>query len=315
MAESGVSIIIAAWGDAAGLAECLGSLSAQRAHAREVIVVSTAPARADLVASHPWVEWVEADADRLIPHLWGIGMARARGGLIAITTAHFTPTPGWVEAIVEVHARLAAPAIGGPIDPPRGGRAVDWATYFLRYSAYFGPDRERAVEDLAGDNASYKRSALAGHPEFARDGFWELDFHRGLRAEGHELVSVPAIRVAQRRSFGFGRFLRQRFEHGTQFGRARLRGRGALVRVVAAMAASLVPAIFLAKIVRRVARSGRDLGPFVVALPALLCFLAAWAMGEARGYLLAGRAEPTGRPGRLRPETTLTVHSTSEEAA
>lgn len=94
MAESGVSIIIAAWGDTAGLADCLGSLSAQRAHAREVIVVATAPARADLVASHPWVEWVEADADRLIPHLWGIGMARARGGLIAITTALRSPVRG-----------------------------------------------------------------------------------------------------------------------------------------------------------------------------------------------------------------------------
>lgn len=302
MSESTLSIVIAASGDTAGLAECLGSLSAQRAHAREIVVVATVPAPADLSARFPGIEWVEADAGLLIPQLWGLGMARALGDVVAITTAHFAPAPGWAEAIGRAHARLEAPAIGGPIDPPRGGRVVDWATYFLRYSAYFGPDRERAVADLPGDNASYKRSALGAPADLVRDGFWERDLHRRLRAEGRALVSVPAIRVAQRASFGFRRFLRQRFEHGTQFGRSRLQGRGVLVGLAAAAASPLIPAVFLAKIVVRVARSGRDFGPFVAALPTLACFLMAWSLGEGWGYLSPRR--PTAHAS-LRPKVNF----------
>jgi hypothetical protein len=284
-----VSVVVAAWQDTAGLVECLDALAPQQGDGTEVMVVSSAACPPELKDRLGGVAWVDAPGDLPIPGLWGLGMQRSSRDVVALTTAHFTPGPDWVPAIRRSHSRLDSPAIGGPIDPPRGGGLVDWATYFMRYSAYARCDREEAREDLAGDNASYKRAAVLAHPELLRDGFWEQEFHRRFRRAGSTLTLVPEMRVRQRRSFGFLRFIRQRFQHGRQFGRTRMRGRGTWARAVHVLASPAVPALLLARISSRVLRNGRDLGRFTAALPIVGCFVLAWAAGEAAGYLGAGR--------------------------
>jgi hypothetical protein len=278
-------VVVAVWQDAAGLAECLDALASQHGDGTEVIVVSSAACPPDLKGRLGGVAWVDAPGDLPIPGLWSMGMQRSSRDVVALTTAHFAPAPDWVPAIRRSHARLDSPAIGGPIDPPRGGGLVDWATYFMRYSAYARCDREEARDDLAGDNASYKRAAVLAHADLLRDGFWEQEFHRRFRRAGRTLTLVPDMRVRQRTSFGFRRFLRQRFEHGRRFGRARLAGRGAGAHAVYVLASPLVPAILLTRIGGRVVRNGRDLGTFLAALPILSCFVLAWTVGEAMGYL------------------------------
>jgi hypothetical protein len=284
LSDLALSVVIAAWPDLVGLTECLESLGPQRDATTEVIVVRLVGQPHEQVERFPWVCWSEAAPDRLIPHLWGQGMAGARGGVVAITTSHFRPAADWIAAIRRAHARLAAPAIGGPIEAPTGG-ALIWATYFLRYSPYLGYRREQTVAEVAGDNASYKRSVLDGSPKLRQDGFWELDVHRRLRAAGEDIVFVPDIRVTLGTSIGFKRFLRQRFRHGQQFGHARFATRSPILRLAAGLASPLIPIVFLSKIVWRVGRSGRDFGPFIRSLPALLCLLLAWSLGEASGYL------------------------------
>jgi len=283
--ETDLSIVIAVWDETAGLECCLKALDRQRDHRTQIIVVLNILPPSKLTRRYHWVQWVNTESGVLIPHLWGIGMARATGRIVAITTAHFTPAPDYIAAIRAAHARLDAVGVGGRIDPPRGGSTVDWATYFLRYSLYLTWDREKNVTDIAGDNASYKRAALAAHPHFLREGFWEADFHRAVLAEKKTLRFVPAIRVTQQKSFGFRRFIRQRYRHGTQFGLARMRGRGYAVRLTWAMGLPLIPLVLLAKITRRVACNGHHLGPFIRCLPVLLTFLLGWSAGEVRGYL------------------------------
>jgi hypothetical protein len=285
MAEPSLSVVVAAWEDDAGLRECLDALAGQRENGTEVIVVSSAPRPAWLEDRFAGVSWVEAARDLPVPGLWGLGIGRAAKDVVALTTAHFTPAADWVPVIRRSHARLESPAIGGPIEPPEGGGVVAWATYFLRYSAYVPSAREEGRQDLAGDNASYKRAAVLAEPDLLRDGFWEQDFHRRLLRAGATLTFVPQMRVRQRGSFGVRRVLRQRFRHGRRFGRTRLRERGPGTRALYVAASPLVPVILLAKVTARVVRAGKYLGRFLAALPVLLCFVMAWAAGEATGYL------------------------------
>jgi hypothetical protein len=286
MAEQpSLSVVIAAWPTVMGLEDCLEALAAQRDGSTECIVVSTVHPPQHLPPRFPWVCWHQGAPSALIPHLWGVGMAKSRGEIIAITTAHFTPAPDWIAAIRQAHARWECWAVGGRIDPPQRGGAVSWAIYFLRYSTYLTYRQEQLVPDVAGDNASYKRVALKSLPNLLRDGFWELDLHRRLRVGGRGPVLVPGIGVTQRRSFGFWCFLSQRFRHGRQFGRTRAKGWGTILRLAAGIASPLIPVLFLSKIILRVVRSGRHIGSFLRALPALVCFLLAWAAGEACGYL------------------------------
>lgn len=291
MPERALSVVVAAWPDTAGLEQCLAALAPQRDGSTEVIVASSAPAE-PFAQRFPWLQWVDAPADGLIPHLWSRGIAAANGHVVALTTAHFTPGDHWIAEIRAGHGRLASAAIGGAIDPPRDGTLVEWATYFLRYSAYLGYDREQTVPDLAGDNASYKRSVVASHPEFLAHGFWEQEFHARLRKEGGSLAFLPAMRVRLHASFGFAPFLRQRFRHGRAFGQARLRGHGASWRGAALFGSPLIPAILLGRVTLRVLRSRRDGGHFLASLPILFAFVLAWAAGEATGYAAPGTHAP-----------------------
>jgi len=248
---------------------------------------------AELRHQFAWVSWIVTRSQVLIPHLWGEGLRRAKGDVVAITTSHFLPASEWIASLRAAHARLPAAALGGPIDPPRGKHLVDWATYFLRYNAYLSYTREQAVHDLAGDNVSYKRAALEAYPGSLDNGFWELELHRVLLRTRQELVYVPEIRVRQQSSFGFRRFLSQRFQHGRQFGQSRFQGRPAFLRMAGVALAPLIPLVFLTKIVRNVVRSGRDKGPFVASSPVLVAFLLAWSLGEAWGYLSARDGIPS----------------------
>jgi hypothetical protein len=284
MAEPTLSVVVAVWRDVAGLADCLTALAEQRGELAEVLVVANVAIPESLVHRFPWVTWMSGPDGALTPDLWGLGMAAARGEVVAITTAHFTPGPGWARAVRAAHARSDAPAAGGPIDPPAAG-AVNWATYLLRYNTYLAERSEGFVDDIPGDNASYKRTALRANSDVWRDGFWEPDFHRRLREQAARLLHIPAARVRQQASFGFRGFLRQRFLHGVAFGRARARARGLWFRALAVAAAPLLPPWFFAKIAARVVRAGRYRARFCLTAPVLTCFLLAWSLGEVCGYL------------------------------
>ncbi|MBA2271796.1 MAG: hypothetical protein H0W20_14555 [Chthoniobacterales bacterium] len=291
-----VSVVIALWPDTAGGFACLSALEGQRDEHTQVIAAPACSPALELVRQFPWVEWLPPAPDALIPNLWSQGLAAARGEVVAITIAQFTPAADWVAQIRAAHGRLDSAGIGGAIDPPARGSAVAWATYFLRYSSLFKLDREQKVNDLAGDNASYKREAIAAHAKSIREGFWEQEFHRLVLAEGESLSFVPEIRVTQTASFGLRRFCAQRFSHGRHFGDDRVRGRSFLFRLAGIVAAPLIPVLLLAKILQRLRAKPSYLGSFLHSLPVLLLFIAAWATGEVWGYVTASSGETAALP-------------------
>jgi hypothetical protein len=293
-----IAVIIAVWGDAAGLDDCLAALERQRDDNTSVIVVSAVSLPAALRSRYSQAVQLDARPDALVPQLWAMGIARATAPIVAITTSHFTPAPDYVAAVRAAPARLDAVGIGGRIDPPRGGSIMGWATYFLRYSAYLSWDHEKDVTDLAGDNASYKRAAVVAHARFMHDGFWEQSFHHAVVAEGQTLRFVPQIRVTQRAAFGLRRFIVQRFRHGVQFGLTRLQGASRSTRLARTLALPLVPVVLFVRIAGRVLHSRRDFGAFVRCLPVLLIFVFAWSVGEAVGTIRQGKATAARRVGQ-----------------
>lgn len=280
-----VSVVVAAWPDTTGLAECLGSLQPQAGDGVQIFVASPASPSADFMRNFPAVRWLAANPAALIPRLWSSGMAVATGEVVAITTAHFVPAADWIAQIRAAHGRLDSAGIAGPIDPPRGGGPGDWATFFLRYSTAFVHDHEQSVHDLIGDNAAYRRADLQRHWESIRAGFWEPKFHQLVLAEGRKLTFVPEMRITQKHSFGIARFCSQRMHHGRQYGGDRMRGKSALYRTLGVLLSPLIPLVLLAKIVGRVTHRPAYVLPFLGSLPVLLLFICSWALGELRGYL------------------------------
>ena len=285
--EVGVSltVVVAVVEEPAALAEALESLDYLGEQARgeiQVLVVSDFPRPASLRFGAK-AAWLELPEGSLVPHAWARGIEEAEGDWVLLTTAHFVLDGGWWSHWKGSRIDSDVSGVGGAIGPPRGLGVAAWATYFLRYSAYssLGPG---TVQDVAGDHAVYRRSDLEAFESSMVGGFWEPDFHRWVHRRGRRLVYDPSLRTRQRASFGWLRFCRQRRQHGRQFGQARLEGKGLLSRILGVLAFPLIPPILLVKVVRRVVRSGQNIGAFVFSLPALALFVLAWALGEVEGY-------------------------------
>jgi hypothetical protein len=221
----------------------------------------------------------------LVPELWGAGISESLGRYIALTTAEFVLDGAWLTTAKTVAAANEWPAVGGAIDGPSAGNAVDWAVYFVRYSAFMPPVVEDAkVAEIAGDNAIYRRRELDDYWGERERGFWEVSFHRSIRNKG----MMPRMSSALTARFAGGvapsEFARARFHHGRHYGATREIGEGE--RILRALTApALIPLLWW-RIARRVLSKRRDLALKLVAASFWIAvFLCAWTAGEALGYL------------------------------
>lgn len=219
----------------------------------------------------------------LIPHLWRDGIRAAASARVAVTTAHCVPAEDWVAALRQADLTEAA-GVGGTIENDPACGHLGWAIHIQRYAPYTPPQRARRAEDIAADNAVYRRADILRHAELLDEGFFEPRFHALFRASGPGLALDPRIRVTHRNRYRAATFFGQRYEHGRQFGAARARALPLGRRLVLAVAAPVLPLVFLRKIVRNARRHEVLREHWVGALPWLAFFLAGWGAGEALGY-------------------------------
>lgn len=284
-ADPEVSVVIGASGSESSLVRCLEALDRHRRGA-QVIVVEAQPSAAALRSRFPWAEFHERPGS-LVPELWRDGIEKARGRIVAITIAPMIATPDWIDSIVREHEQHDA--VGGAIDLGSDLRLVDWAEYFCRYARDMPPFPAADREDIAGDNASYKRALLVDERPHLRTGFWEPIIHPALQRRGVGLWHTPAMLMRFGRSGGFVAFARQRLKHGRLYPRQR---GGHFTRprhLVGIVASPLVPFLMTMRVVRNVFAKRRHRGRAIAALPIIFAQNIVWAWAEALGHLDALR--------------------------
>lgn len=287
-----ISVVVASHNARTSIRDCLSALLAQRSdgNAEVVLVDNSSDGTAELVrAEFPSVHLRQAARSALVPQLWEIGIRETHGDIVALTTAHCVPQRDWLRRIQESHED-AAPAIGGAIENDPAAGVVDWAVYFCRYSRYMLPFPSGFVSEIPGDNASYKRAAIERFPQTWAGGFWESAVHAEFRRAGLPLLLSPSIVVHHRRSYGFFGFLRQRCQHGMQYGRSMSARLGPGGRVLRIMLTPVVPLLLLFRIAGEVRRRGRHGDKLLMSSPILVAFLLSWTAGELVGCLRGPRA-------------------------
>lgn len=292
-----ISVVLASPdGDARALDESLAALGAAcEGMCCELIVVTASPAVAVSAAlpREATVRTFTLPSGTLTPLLWAHGCRAAQGDIVAFTTAQCTVPRGWAHAAVKCIA-AGYTGVGGALELAPKACATDRAVFHLRYSAFsrapLAPECTHAHE-IAGDNAAYRRDALLRHDASLDNGFWEVDFHRRLRAEGARLALSPAMTVRFGRAPSLVTLATQRFKHGRHSGAWRV-ACGVRQKWHIIAAAPLVPAVLLLRVTRRArgapAGGAGELWSLFGALPALLVLSFAWAAGEAVGALLSG---------------------------
>lgn len=293
-AQPDISVIIGAQNAQHTIVECirqaLGTSAGPRA---EVIVADGSTDRtADLVSQHfPGVVLIRGRSDQLVPHLWGLGIQQASAPLVAIINAQCIPADDWLVSIARLaaeHADIAG--IGGPIEAPEHGSAIDWAVYFTRYSAYMPPVAVGPAAEIPGDNAVYRKAMLDRYWVDRDQGFWETLFHRQLHLAGERLYMSPDMRVRLGRAGEARQFAHARFRHGRHYGATRPAS-SLPMRIARVLAAPVLMPLLQARIGQRVMRQRRDLmRPYLLALPWSTAFLSAWSCGEVSGYLAGARS-------------------------
>jgi len=289
--EYDLTVVVASVEASRSIERCLLALDEACAGITTQIILADA-SRDDTAAlvrrRWPSVRVLRLQPGVLTPRLWSAGLQLARGRVVGFTLGHLFVARTWARALVQGLPAVAG--LGGPMVLSDDAGVADWAVFYQRYSAFLTsqlPDGPVAGE-IAGDNAAYTRRALTRHLLSFAQGFWEVDFHRLLRADGGVLGATRQATASFGLSAPFGCTVRHRYLHGRHFGASRVAHGSSALRIVAA--APLVPLILAWRAARRALPAPEHRRRFLLALPLFLVLASAWAAGEARGALAGGAA-------------------------
>lgn len=202
-----VSVIIVSNARPAGLARVLKALEYQRFDQFEVIVVSDLPdgERPQTPLQVRWFDYSE----RNISRARNIGLAQARGTLVAFIDDDAVPEFGWLAALVPVFGDPRVASAGGFVRGRNGVGLQSGAVLVDRLGRdipvrledtaprIFAPDPQRFLKTV-GTNSIYRRDALMAIGGF--DGAFrffldEADVNLRLAEAGWHAASVPTAEV------------------------------------------------------------------------------------------------------------------------
>ena len=147
------------------------------------------------------------------------------------------------------------------------------------------PLKEGIVDELPGNNISFKREILNRGRRFVRNGFWKTYWCRELQAEGIQLISNPSVLVRYRKKYRLGSFLIRRFTHGRCFAGMRIKKDLVFKRACYLIGTVILPLMFLWRIITDMINKKRHIKEFVISFPITVMAVVIWSLGEFWGYL------------------------------
>lgn len=273
------------------LHRCLEALAPQVTSGDVEVIAAADAARGDgrvIAARFPFVRWVAAAAGSTVPQRRLLGIARSRGALVGLIEDDCLVDAHWCRAAIAAHA-TADVAIGGAVEPGGYRRALDWAVYFCEYGRFMLPLRRAGslALALAGNNVTYKRSALADLPGVGDPGagFHDLFVHQAWERAGRPMRVEETLVVQNVNSWSLRHVTSVPFHHGRAFAGQRFQGQPASRRLPMSVLALALPVLKTARIVRDALSRKRFIGRLFMALPWIVVFMTSWSLGEAAGYL------------------------------
>lgn len=230
------------------------------------------------------VRLIRARSDSRIPMLWRDGIRAARADKVALTTAHCVPSQTWIKQLLAYPLEGEQVAVGGAIENVENDTTIGRVIYLLRYVRYTRARSGGRADDLAADNALYRKADILAHEGLLEIGFWEPSFHERFLAEGKHMTYDNNLVVVHKNCYSTRQFIHQRFSHGIEFGMARAKVMNTPRRLMMIALSPLIPLVFTRKIVAAARRDKQ----FNLGLNRdmfwLLVFVLAWSIGETVGY-------------------------------
>jgi glycosyltransferase involved in cell wall biosynthesis len=285
-------VIVASYNSRTTVERCLESLERQTMRDLEVILVdSSSDDTASFVAAQfPEVRLSRHDVRRYPGDARNVGVALARGPILAFLDADCIAADDWAASILDAHRASEAPLIGGAVEHAVPGELIGWARYFCEFSQWM-PSRPAAPAiEIPMCCLSVKRWAFERFGPFLEGCYCsDTAFNWRAGAAGHPPLFLPWICVRHIHPPGLRVFLLKQRMHGRNFARVRVSEKRLAPAWAAALAlgSPLLPCLLAGRIARRVLPSSQYRGVFLRALPLIFWGLAEWSLGECAGYLEA----------------------------
>lgn len=265
----------------------------------------------ELVREFPTVTFIDARSRVNAAHfgehsrehhdiLRAIGLARARGTIVAMLEDHGIPCPDWCHKVLKAHESRAA-AIGGAVENGVD-RLLNRAVFYCDFGRYQNPVPSGPAEFLSDSNVAYKRSALSPVQHLWTHAFHETAVNWELRRRGEDLLLDPTMIVFQTRTrLRLVPALRERFVWGRSFAGTRAQELPTTRRLLLAGLAWILPIILTWRIAKHRLSTRRFLGSLFSALPLILLLQTIWALGEFVGYITGHTGGPRIQDGSVKP--------------
>lgn len=278
-----LSVVVASAKDTAALERCLHALMPQVVSPEtEIWVVGVADQAQQ--QQYPDVHFITYPEGTPAPLLWGKGIERAKGDLIAITETQTVVDEAWAQAALRVQA-LPYPIMGGAVEPLPKANLTSWAAYFCDYGAFMQPWHGEAVPALPGNNVVFKRTLLQHGREYTQPEFWKTYWCRSLMEAGVALVANQELVAFDAKTYRFLAFMKRRYRHGRCFGGMRNWQLNSFQRLIYALASPALPALFLFRLGKDLLPKRRYRRKLLLSLPIIVLAVTGWAIGEGIGYL------------------------------
>jgi hypothetical protein len=232
------------------------------------------------IASSPGVS---AHAHRLCDRRRAMGLALAKGRIVAMTEDHAVPAADWCRQTLAAHEQPYA-VIGGAIDNAVDA-PINWALYYCDFGRFGSPLRTGPADYASDVNVAYKRSALDATRPLWREAYHETSLHWALQARGEVLFLDSRLLVHQHRPrISLRQACAERIQWGRIFAETRAAACGGWRSRCYAAGTALLPPLLVIRILRHMLRHGRSLAQIVATLPLAAVLVTGWSVGEFLGY-------------------------------
>jgi hypothetical protein len=272
------------WDD---LGPCLAALARERVRTPlEVLVPERCgPAVREAAAREfPEARVIPVASGTPIPAMRARAIATAAAATVAVIEDHVRVPAGWAARVLALRAE-GHRVVGGGVRNGATASLVDQAAFLCEYSAALALP-EGPGEWLPGNNTAYDRALLRDLEPVLAGGRWEDGLHEAIRARGIPLWRASGLVAEHWKHYTAREYLSQRYLYSRSFAGLRLAGASTWQRAGHGVLAFGLPPVLLARILSRARRAGVPAVLLLRALPLLLLFVLAWALGETAGAWL-----------------------------
>ena len=138
---------------------------------------------------------------------------------------------------------------------------------------------------VAGNNVSYKRTAIEQISDDIKTNYWEYFLQVELRRMNVNFLAEPSIVVNHKKEFGFFYFLSQRFHYSRSFAAMRRQKSTVSQQIFYVLYAPIAPFHLTWRIIQNVLRKKRNQKELLLSFPMLFVFMIVYAFGEFVGQI------------------------------